>query len=207
MKNIYILITTTILFFLLSFGLFFPTNVYLDIAMVLLYLLLVSRTVLKLNTPSKQLEDTHTLLEHKTAYFTPMILVPFLGLTYQFGFIAFIINILVIVLLYIYVYILTKRNRIIVTKDGISVVYLNNKTDSMLFSEVEKVEFNWVYNYIGLLDSKGKKLILDITFNDYLIIINALKENLANKLIIVAFKKLSTYYKMFLLQSNNIYLK
>lgn len=206
MKKMYIMILVTILFFLLSFGIFFQTNVYLDIALVIVYLLLVGRLVLTLESSEKDSLDVYVLSENKFSYFAPMIIMPFLGLTYSFGIFSFIVNILIIVLLYIYVIFVSKRNKLTLTKEEISVVYLNNKKDSMLFMDVKKVEFNWVYNYIGLINSKEEKIILDITLKEYILVLNAIKTNLPEEMYAAAFKHLGRYYKAFLLGSNLKYL-
>jgi hypothetical protein len=135
-----------------------------------------------------------------------MIFMPFLGITYGYGIGAFIVNIVVIILLYSYVYTSMKRNSITIVKDTISVVYLNNKVDSMNFSDVEKVEFNWIYNYIGLINSKGEKLILDITLNDFVVVIKSIKVNLPKEMYFEAFNRLAKFYSIFLLKSNIQYL-
>ena len=207
MRNVYVMIVITILFFLVSFDLLFETNVYLDITLVLIYVLLVGRLALNLDSKRDKGKEMFILSEKKTSYFAPMIIMPFLGLAYSFGTIFFLINILVIVLLYVYVFFSIKRNNITVTNDDISVVYLNNKKDSMLFREVTKVEFNWVYNYIGLINSEDKKLILDITLKDFVVVIDAIKEKLPPKMSSAAFNKLAKFYTAFLFKSNIKYLK
>jgi hypothetical protein len=169
--------------------------------------MLVGQLVLRLDSSVDFSKETYILHENRYSYFAPMILMPFLGLSYTFGIVFFIINILVIVLLYVYVFILTKRNSLTITKDGISVVYLNNKKDSMLFSDISKVEFNWVYNYIGFLDIENNKLILDITLKDFVLVIDSIKKNVPSTMSNNAFSALSRYYKAFLLQSNIPYLK
>lgn len=207
MKKIYVMMVITVLFFLLSSGVFFDSNVYISVALVIIYLMLVAQLVLRLDTSLKDFQDTYVLSENRISYFTPMIFMPFLGLTYSFGLISFIVNILLIVLLYVYVIFVSKRNELTVTERGFSVVYLNNKKASMLFSEVETIEFNWVYNYIGLLNSKGEKLILDITLKDYIVVLKAIKANIPKEMSAVAFKHLGRYYKAFLVKSNFKYLK
>lgn len=206
MKNIYVMIVITVLFFVLSFDVLFYTNVYFDITLVLIYLILVAQSALNLDTDIMEVREEYILTEKNTSYFAPMIFMPFLGTSYGFGYIFVVINIIVIVLLYVYIYVSMKRNTITVTKDGISVVYLNNKRDSILFSEVDKVEFNWVYNYIKLSDKKNKKVILDITLKDFLVVIKAIKANLTPEMSNSAFNKLSNFYKVFLLKSNIKYL-
>ena len=207
MRNIYVMIVLTILFFILSFDIIFYTNVYFDITLVLIYLILVAQSALNLESNIKEVKEEYILKEKKTAYFAPMIIMPFLGLAYNFGIIIFIVNILVIVILYVYVYTSMKRNSIVVTKNNISVVYLNNKKQSMNFEDVDKVEFNWVYNYIGISDPKGNKLILDITLKDFVVIIKCIKVNLPPEMYFEAFNRLQKFYRIFLLKSNIEYLK
>lgn len=207
MKNVYLMVALTVLFFILSFDVLFPTNMFLDITLVLVYLLLVAQFALSLKSNVEEGKAEYVLCEKKTAYFLPMTIMPFLGIAYSYGYLILIINILVIALLYIYVFISMKRNNITVTKDSIAVIYLNNKKDSMLFNEVEKVEFNWVYNYIGLINKEGNKLILDITLKDFVVVIKAIKLNLPDDMSSLAFKRLSKFYKVFLLESNIQHLK
>ncbi len=207
MKNVYVMIVITVLFFVLSFDLLFHTNIYLDILLVLLYLLLVGQSALNLDTDVKEVREKYILTEKGTSYFVPMIFMPFLGMANSYGNITFIINLLVIVLLYVYVFFSMKRNNITVTKDRISVVYLNNKKDSMLFSDIDKVDFNWIYNYIALSNAKGNKLILDITLKDFLVVIRAIKVNLPPEMSFFAFNKLAKFYRAFLLKSNIKYLE
>lgn len=207
MKKVFAMIVLTILFFLLSFDVLFQTNIFLDITLVILYLLLVSHLSLDLSTHISLEKELYILTEKKTSLFAPMILMPFLGMSYSFGTVFFLINILVIVLLYGYVFLSLKRNSITITKDEVSVVYLNNNKDSMLFVDVDKVEFNWVYNYIGLSTKNGKKIILDITLKDFVIVIRAIKKNVNPKVSIQAFRRLSNYYKAFLVTGNIKYLE
>ena len=202
MKNVYVMLSITVLFFVLSFDILFQTNIYFDITLVLIYLILVAQSALNLETSIKEVREEYILTEKKTSLFAPMIFMPFLEMSYSYGYITLIINTLVIVLLYVYVYIAMKRNNITVTKDGIKVVYLNNKKDSILFNEVDKVEFNWVYNYIKLSNSKGKKVILDISLENFLVVIKAIKVNLPPEMSVSAFNKLARFYKVFLLKSN-----
>ncbi len=206
MKNLYVMIIVTILFFILSFDILFYSNIYFDITLVLIYLVLVGQSALNLESEIKEVREEYVLREKKTAYFAPMIFMPFLGITYGYGIGAFIVNIVVIILLYSYVYTSMKRNSITIVKDTISVVYLNNKVDSMNFSDVEKVEFNWIYNYIGLINSKGEKLILDITLNDFVVVIKSIKVNLPKEMYFEAFNRLAKFYSIFLLKSNIQYL-
>jgi hypothetical protein len=190
------MIVLTILFFILSFDILFYTNVYFDITLVLIYLILVAQSALNLESSIKEVKEEYVLKEKSTAYFA-----------YNFGIIIFIVNILVILILYVYVYTSMKRNSIVVTKKNISVVYLNNKKQSMNFEDVDKVEFNWVYNYIGISDPKGNKLILDITLKDFVVIIKCIKVNLPPEMYFEAFNRLSKFYRIFLLKSNIEYLK
>ncbi len=207
MKNMYLMIVLTVLFFVLSFDILFYTNIYFDITLVLIYLILVAQSALNLETDIKEVRVKYVLKEKNTAYFAPMIIMPFLGLAYEFGLIFFIINILVILLLYVYVYTSMNRNSITITKEAISVVYLNNKQQSMAFKDIDKVEFNWIYNYIGLSDPKGNKLILDITLKDFIVVIKCIKVNLPPEMYFEAFIRLSKFYRIFLLKSNIKYLK
>lgn len=206
MKNVYVMIVITVLFFILSFDILFQTNIYFDIMLVLIYLILVAQSALNLETSTKEEKEKYILTEKKTSLFAPIILMPFLGLSYSYGYIILVINLVVIILLYIYVYISMKRNKITVTKEGIFVVYLNNKKDSILFNDVDKVDFNWVYNYIMLSNSKGDKVILDISLENFLVVIRAIKVNIPLEMSVSAFNKLAIFYKVFLLKSNIKYL-
>lgn len=207
MKKIYAMIGVTIVIFLLSFDVIYQTDVYQDIMFVLIYLLLVMQMALDLKTDVLYSTKECSLSEKKTMFFVPMIFMPFLGITIGFGIVAFVINIIVIVLLYVYVFLLVKRNNITVTKKEISVVYLNNKKASMLFSDVVKVDFNWLYNYIEFRNESGEKLILDITVKDFLVVIRAIRDNLPSEMVEETFIKLTKFYKAFLVHSNAEYLK
>lgn len=206
MKNIYVMIVISIVFFILSIDILFYTNTIFDIALVLIYLILVGQSALNLESDIKEIREEYILREKSTAYFAPLIFMPFLGMTYEFGIIALIVNLLVIVLLYIYIYISINRNEIKITKDEVSVVYLNNKTDSIVFKDVVKVEFNWFYNYIGLSDSKDHKVILDITLKNFCVVIRGIKDNLPKEMYYEAFNRLAKFYTIFLLKSNIKYL-
>ena len=72
------MIVLTILFFILSFDIIFYTNVYFDITLVLIYLILVAQSALNLESNIKEVKEEYVLKEKKTAYFAPMIIMPFL---------------------------------------------------------------------------------------------------------------------------------
>ena len=92
MRNIYAMIIVTVLFFVLSFDIIFYTNVFFDITLVIIYLILVGQSALNLETDITEVRDEYILGEKITAYFVPMTLMPFLGMAYKFGYIMFSIN-------------------------------------------------------------------------------------------------------------------
>ena len=215
MKNIYLLIGITIALFVISMDFLFYTNVFIDLLIVLFYVVLVSRTVLTLDTTVKEVDGEYALVEKKTALFAPLIFVFFLSITLNFGYIldvnvGLIMTILVsaiIVLLYGYIYISMTRNRIIVSNLSIKVEYLNNKSYEMKWADIVKVDFDWIYNMLVCTDAEGNKIKLDISLLDFLLVITMMKERLLKEDYEVAFQKLTKYYTIFLVPSNNIHLK
>lgn len=215
MKNIYAMIAITIGLFIISMDFIFETIIYIDLLIVIIYVLLVSRGALSLNPVVKEVDGEYTLSEKKTALFSPLIFIFFFSITLNFGYISninigLIMTILVaviIVLLYGYVYVSMTRNKIIVSNTFIKTIYLNGNTCEMKWSDIVKVEFDWIYNMLIFTDSKDKAIKLDITLSDFLLVITMLKERLLKDDYEEAFKKLSTYYNIFLVPTNNIHLK
>ena len=66
MRNIYVMIVLTILFFILSFDILFYTNVYFDITLVLIYLILVAQSALNLESSIKEVKEEYVLKEKST---------------------------------------------------------------------------------------------------------------------------------------------
>jgi len=202
MRNIYVMIFITILFFLLSFDIIIYTSTFFDVLLVIIYLILVSQSALNLESENKKLDIERTICEKKTAYFAPLIFMPFLGTSYEIGIWLFIINIVIIFALYGYVFVSIKRNKITITDEKVSVNYLNKNMGSMEFRKITKVEFNWFYNYLGIIDSENNKVILDITLKDFIIVINLIKEKVEEEIYQEAFLKLEKFYTIFLIKSN-----
>ncbi|MCK5761819.1 MAG: hypothetical protein KAH16_02840 [Candidatus Izimaplasma sp.] len=196
----------TILLFIISMDFVFYSNGIIDLIIVIVYLILVARTTLKLETEVSEVNKKYILNEKKTALFTPLIFLFFLSTTIGFGTIAVIINILIIVLLYGYVYVSITRNKIIVTSNTIKAEYLNGKSITMNWSDIVKVDFDWIYNMLIFSDSSGVQIKLDISLKDFLLIITMLKERLLKTDYEIAFQKLHNYYLWFLMKSNNIHL-
>ncbi len=206
MKRIYILTTAIIVLFTLSIDIIIYTNIFLDLLFVVLFVMLIAQAALLLGSDINEIEGDYILREKETTYFSPLIYALFLSTSYNLGIIPFIINILVIIIIFIYVLFTMKRNEIVISKDKVSVTYLNNKKTSIEFSKVTKVEFNWFYNYLGLIDEFNNKVILDITLRDFIVVIKMIKDNLEEEIYPYAFKKLSRFYNIFLLRLNNKYL-
>lgn len=206
MKNFFVMMGITILLFIISMDFVFYSNVIIDLIIVIVYLILVARTTLKLETEVSEVNKKYILNEKKTALFTPLIFLFFLSTTIGFGTIAVIINILIIVLLYGYVYVSITRNKIIVTSNTIKAEYLNGKSITMKWSDIVKVDFDWIYNMLIFSDSSGVQIKLDISLKDFLLIITMLKERLLKTDYEIAFQKLHNYYLWFLMKSNNIHL-
>lgn len=206
MKRIYILTTAIIVLFTLSIDIIIYTNIFLDLLFVVLFVMLIAQAALLLGSDINEIEGDYILREKETTYFSPLIYALFLSTSYNLGIIPFIINILVIIIIFIYVLFTMKRNEIVISKDKVSVTYLNNKKTSIEFSKVTKVEFNWFYNYLGLIDEFNNKVILDITLRDFIVVIKMIKDNLEEEIYQDAFKKLSRFYNIFLLRLNNKYL-
>ena len=207
MKNIYVMIIVTIVFFVTSADFLFETNIYLDLLLVIIYLILVARSSLKLDTRVEKVDGDYTLNEKKTAYFAPLIFLMFLGFSMSVGWIMIIINILVIVLLYGYVYVSITRNKIVVTNESITAMYLNGKSKKMGWKDIKKVEFNWVYNLIIFKDKENNEIKLDISLEDFLLVIIMIKQNLLKDDYQEAFRKMRVYNDIFLMNSNNVHLK
>jgi uncharacterized membrane protein YfcA len=147
MKNIYSMIIVTIVFFIVSMDFLFETNIFIDLLLVIVYLILVARSSLKLDTRVTKVEQEHILNEKKTAYFAPLIFLMFLSFSISVGWIMIIINIIVVLLLYVYVYVSITRNKIIVTNESVTAMYLNGKSKKMYWKDIKKVDFNWFYNF------------------------------------------------------------
>ncbi len=207
MKNIYILIVVTILLFVASMDFLFVTNIFIDLAIVIVYLLLIGRFSLHLETSVKEVKNDHVLREKKTAFFAPLIFIFFLSTTISFGLIMIIVNVLVIVLLYGYIFVSIKRNKIIVNNTLIKVEYLNGESMTMKWTNIVKVDFDWIYNLLVLSDADGIQIKLDITLEDFLLIIIMIKERLLKDDYENAFRKLQNYYLWFLMKANSIHLK
>jgi hypothetical protein len=207
MKNIYIMIVITILLFVVSMDFLFVTNIFIDLAIVIVYLLLIGRFSLHLETSVKEVKNDHVLREKKTAFFAPLIFIFFLSTTISFGLIMIIVNVLVIVLLYGYIFVSIKRNKIIVNNTLIKVEYLNGESMTMKWTNIVKVDFDWIYNLLVLSDADGIQIKLDITLEDFLLIIIMIKERLLKDDYENAFRKLQNYYLWFLMKANSIHLK
>ncbi len=207
MKNIYIMIVITILLFVVSMDFLFVTNIFIDLAIVIVYLLLIGRFSLHLKTSVKEVKNDHVLREKKTAFFAPLIFIFFLSTTISFGLIMIIVNVLVIVLLYGYIFVSIKRNKIIVNNTLIKVEYLNGESMTMKWTNIVKVDFDWIYNLLVLSDADGIQIKLDITLEDFLLIIIMIKERLLKDDYENAFRKLQNYYLWFLMKANSIHLK
>jgi len=204
MKNYIILIFTTICLFVISMDFLFYTNIVIDLLIVIVYLLLIARSTLRLDMDIIKIEEEFILREKKSALFSPLIFLFFLSTSISFGIIPIIINILVIGLLYGYVFVSLKRNKIIVNDNIIKVEYLNGKSSSMKWRDITQVDFDWVYNLIILRDKNNIQLKLDISLKGFLVLITMIKERLLKSDYENAFKKLTNYYKCFLINSNNI---
>ena len=207
MRNIYIMIVVTIVFFVVSMDFLIKTSVFIDILLVIAYLILVARTALKLETDVKEVDNEYVLREKKTAFFAPLIFIYFLSFSISVGLILIIINALVVVLLYVYIYVSITKNKIIVSNESVTTKYLNGKSMTMKWVDIVKVDFSWVYNLIIFIDSEGNQLKLDISLQDFLLIINMMKERLLKDDYQNAFKKLRQYNDVFLMNSNNIHLQ
>jgi len=206
MKNYLVMIGITIVLFVISMDFVFYTNVFIDLLIVIMYLILVSKTTLKLETDVKELKGKHILTEKKTALFTPLIFLFFLSTTISLGLIPVIINVLIIVLLYVYVFVSIKRNKIIVTSNTIKAEYLNGKSITMKWTDIAEVDFDWIYNMLIFTDSSGVQIKLDISLRDFLLIIKMTKERLLKTDYEIAFQKLHKFYLLFLMKSNSIHL-
>lgn len=207
MKTIYLMIVVTIVFIVISMDFLFEANIFIDLLLVIIYLILVARASLKLETDVSKIDKQHVLREKKTAYFAPIIFVYFLGFSIEIGLIMIIINVLVVVLLYVYVLVSISRNKIIITNESITAEYLNGKTVIMNWRDISKVDFNWVYNLIIFTDVEGIEIKLDISLKDFLLIINMMKLNLLKDDYSEAFRKLRNYNNIFLMNSNNVHLR
>ncbi|MCK5762230.1 MAG: hypothetical protein KAH16_04965 [Candidatus Izimaplasma sp.] len=206
MKNIYAMIVVTILLFVASMDFLFTTNIFIDLAIVIIYLLLVGRSSLKLETSVKEVKNDFILKEKKSAFFAPLIFIFFLSITISFGIVMIIINALVIVLLYGYVFVSIKRNKIIVNNTLIKAEYLNGESMTLKWTDIVKVDFDWIYNLLILSDAEGIQIKLDITLSDFLLIIVMIKERLLKDDYENAFRKLHNYYLWFFMRANNIHL-
>ncbi len=207
MRNIYVMIVVTILFFIMSMDFLFTTNVYIDLLLVILYLGLVARAALNLKTDITVIEGEYILKEKNTAYFAPLIFIMFLSFSIGVGIIMIVINVLVVVLLYVYVFISIKENKIIISHETITAKYLNGNSASMKWSNIVRVDFSWIYNLIIFTDKEDNEIKLDISLKDFLLVINMMKEKLLKEDYEEAFKKLRIYNWVFLMNSNNMYLK
>ena len=207
MKNTYLMIVITIILFVVSMDFIFFTNIFIDLLIVIVYLILVARGALKLETDVFELKGEHILREKKMALFAPLIFLFFLSTSISFGIIATVINILVIVLLYGYIGVSITRNRIILTTNSITAEYLNGHSLTMKWVDIIKVDFDWIYNMLVFTDNEGIQLKLDISLNDFLLVIIMMKERILKDDYEIAFKKLKNYYLWFLMNSNNIHLK
>lgn len=201
------MIIITILLFIASMDFIFVTNIFIDLLIVIVYLVLVARLSLKLETNVKEIDEEYILKEKKTAYFAPLIFIFFLSISIDLGIYMVIINALVILLLYVYICVSITKNRIIVSNDTIKVEYLNGKTVKMKWEEIVKVDFNWVYNLIIFKDAEDNQIKLDISLKDFLLVINMIKEKLLIDDYILAFNNYRIFNTVFLMNSNNIHLK
>ena len=114
---------------------------------------------------------------------------------------------MVIALLYGYIIVSVTRNRIIVTNNAITAEYLNGHSLTMKWGDIVKVDFDWIYNMLVFTDNEGIQIKLDISLNDFLLVIKMMKERLLKDDYEIAFKKLRNYYMWFLMSTNNIHLK
>lgn len=206
MKNIYVMLVVTVVLFVLSMDFLVTTNVFIDLLIVIVYLLLVARFSLKLETKGRDLSKENILKEKKIAWFAPLIFIFFLSITLNFGIFMVIINGLVVVLLYGYIYVSITTNRITVNGSNIKAEYLNGNSMTMKWTDIVSVDFDWIYNMFIFTDALGNQLKLDISLDDFLIIIIMMKERLLKEDYEEAFRKLRIYYRWFLMYSNNIHL-
>ncbi len=207
MKNIYLMIVITIVLFVISMDFLFVTNIFIDLLIVIIYLVLVARITLKLETNVTEIDGEYTLMEKKTAYFAPLIFIFFLSIAIDLGIFMIIVNILVVLLLYGYIYVSITRNKIIVTNETVKAEYLNGKSVTMAWQDITKVDFDWIYNLIIFRDDNNNEIKLDISLKDFLLIINMIKEKLLKENYEIAFKNYRIFNSIFLRNSNNIYLK
>ncbi len=207
MKNIVNLSIITILLFVISMDFIFYTNFYYDLLIVIIYVFIIARNTLNLETKITDFNQEFVLKEKKTALFSPLIFLFFLSTSINYGTVVSIINILVICLLYGYVFISFKRNKITVDQETIEVEYLNGKKTTMKWSEIVEIDFDWIYNLIIFTNKNNEQLKLDISLADFLGIILMIKARFLKADYEKAFQKLSNYYRLFLINTNNIYLK
>jgi len=207
MKNIYAMIVITIVLFTISMDFLFVTNIFIDLLIVIVYLVLVARPALKLETNVKEIEEEYILCEKKTAYFAPLIFIFFLSITIDLGIIMVVVNALVVLLLYGYIYVSITKNKIVVTNDTIKAEYLNGKSVIMKWQDIVKVDFSWIYNLIIFTNAEGNEIKLDISLEDFLLVINMIKAKLLKEDYDIAFKNYRIFNTIFLMNSNNIHLK
>ncbi len=207
MKNIISLSVVTLCLFIISMDFIFYTNFYVDLLIVILYLLIIARSTLKLETTVSDFDQEFIIKEKKTAFFSPLIFLFFMSISLNYGSVFVIINIVVILLLYGYVFVSYKRNKIIVNPKMIKVEYLNGKTKEMEWNKIKKIDFDWIYNLIVFTDKDNQQLKLDISLKDFLGIILMIKQRFLKADYEKAFQKLAIYYRWFLINTNTIYLK
>jgi len=185
----------------------FYTNFYLDLLIVIIYLLIIARNTLKLETTISDFDKEFIIREKKTAFFSPLIFLFFISISLNYGIVIVAINLIVILLLYAYVFVSFKRNKIIVNPATIKVEYLNGKNKEMQWNKIKKIDFDWIYNLIIFTDKDNQQLKLDISLKDFLGIILMIKQRFLKADYENAFKKLAIYYRWFLINTNTIYLK
>ena len=207
MKNIIILSIVTVCLFIVSMDFIFYTNFYLDLLIVIIYLLIIARNTLKLETTISDFDKEFIIREKKTAFFSPLIFLFFISISLNYGIVIVAINLIVILLLYAYVFVSFKRNKIIVNPATIKVEYLNGKNKEMQWNKIKKIDFDWIYNLIIFTDKDNQQLKLDISLKDFLGIILMIKQRFLKADYENAFKKLAIYYRWFLINTNTIYLK
>ena len=206
MKNVYAMLVIIIVLFIASMDFLFVTNIFIDLLIVVFFLILIARGSLKLSTNVVELEGTHILKEKKIAYFAPLIFLLFLSTAISFGIIAIIVNVLIIAVIGGYILVSITRNKIIVTNNSITAEYLNGHSVIMKWVDIVEVDFDWIYNMIIFKDSEGAEIKLDISLEDFLLVITMMKERLLKDDYENAFRKLKIYYWCFLMYPNIIHL-
>ena len=77
----------------------------------------------------------------------------------------------------------------------------------MNWRDISSVDFNWVYNLIVFKDAEANEIKLDVSLEDFLLVIIMIKQNLLKEDYQEAFRKMRVYNDIFLMNSNNVHLK